>query len=163
MPGMLRVIVAGVTGWTGEPLARAVREADDLEIVAGVARSGGGTHTSVPDALSSVAADVFVDYTSAAAVRGNVDAAVAAGLNVVVGSSGLTEDDFSAIDADPLAAGDQAFMFADGIAFVAYQPGTVTTLRGSDGTITVQADTGAGVLSFRVQGATGLAADDFLL
>ncbi|MBD0270827.1 MAG: calcium-binding protein [Acetobacteraceae bacterium] len=71
--------------------------------------------------------------------------------------------DLSAIDADPTAAGDQAFMFADGIAFVAYQPGTVTTLRGSDGTITVQADTGAGVLSFRVQNATGLAADDFLL
>ncbi|GAA0580347.1 hypothetical protein GCM10009416_18400 [Craurococcus roseus] len=73
------------------------------------------------------------------------------------------EIDLSAIDADATAAGDQAFLFADGIAFVAYQPGTVRTSRGSDGTITVEADTGAGVLSFRVQGATGLAADDFLL
>lgn len=71
--------------------------------------------------------------------------------------------DLSAIDADPLAAGDQAFLFADGIAFVAYQPGTVTTSRGSDGTITVHADTGAGLLAFRVQGTASLGAGDFLL
>ena len=71
--------------------------------------------------------------------------------------------DLSAIDADPLTAGDQAFMFADGITFIAHQPGTVTTHRQSDGTITVEADTGADVLSFRVQGAASLAADDFLL
>ena len=71
--------------------------------------------------------------------------------------------DLSAIDADPRTAGDQAFLFADGIVFVAYQPGTVTTHRQADGTITVDADTGAGVLSFRVQGIASLAADDFLL
>ena len=71
--------------------------------------------------------------------------------------------DLSAIDADATTAGNQAFLFADGINFVAYQPGTVTTRQGSDGTITVDADTGAGTLSFRVQGANALAADDFLL
>ncbi len=71
--------------------------------------------------------------------------------------------DLSAIDADATAAGNQAFLFADGLAFVSYQPGTVTTHRGSDGTIRVDADTGAGVLSFRVQGAASLGADDFLL
>ena len=71
--------------------------------------------------------------------------------------------DLSAIDADATTAGNQAFLFADGIAFAAYQPGTVRTSKASDGTITVEADTGAGVLSFRVQGAASLAADDFLL
>jgi serralysin len=70
--------------------------------------------------------------------------------------------DLSGIDADPVAAGDQAFFFADGIAFVAYQPGTVRT-RQASGVTTVEADTGAGVLSFRVQGAVTLAADDFIL
>ena len=43
---MLRVLIAGVTGWTGAPLAQAVKAADDLEFVGGVARRG-GDHASV--------------------------------------------------------------------------------------------------------------------
>ncbi|WP_028061051.1 4-hydroxy-tetrahydrodipicolinate reductase [Candidatus Solirubrobacter pratensis] len=101
---MLRVLIAGVTGWTGAPLARAVEAAPDLELAAGVARRG-GDHPSVSEALAAVPADVVVDYTSAAAVRGNVDAALAAGAHVVVGSSGLTESDYAEIDAAARAAG----------------------------------------------------------
>ncbi|HEY3106841.1 MAG TPA: dihydrodipicolinate reductase C-terminal domain-containing protein, partial [Gaiellaceae bacterium] len=51
----------------------------------------------VEEALNGV--DVLVDYTSATAVKGNVLAGVAAGVGVVVGSSGLTADDFTEIDA----------------------------------------------------------------
>jgi 4-hydroxy-tetrahydrodipicolinate reductase len=54
-------------------------------------------HPSVEEALSGV--DVLVDYTSAEAVREHVFAAVAGGVAVVVGSSGLTGDDFTALDA----------------------------------------------------------------
>jgi 4-hydroxy-tetrahydrodipicolinate reductase len=43
--------------------------------------------------------DVLVDYTSPAAVKGNVLAAIEAGAGVVVGSSGLTAEDLSEIDA----------------------------------------------------------------
>ena len=71
--------------------------------------------------------------------------------------------DLSAIDADATRFGDQAFLFADGITFIAYQPGTVTTHRGADGVTTVEADTGAGVLTFQVQGAVVFAAGDFIL
>ena len=70
--------------------------------------------------------------------------------------------DLSAIDADPRTAGDQAFLFADGMNFVAYQPGTVRTFRGAS-TTTVEADTGQGVLSFQVQGVVTFRADDFIL
>src|SRR5215208_1878474 len=35
---MLRVLIAGVTGWTGVPLAAAVEAADDLELAGGIAR-----------------------------------------------------------------------------------------------------------------------------
>jgi 4-hydroxy-tetrahydrodipicolinate reductase len=93
-----------VTGWTGAPLARAVSAAPDLELAAGVARRG-GDHPSVAEALAAVEADVVVDYTSAAAVRANVDAALAAGAHVVVGSSGLSEDDYAEIDAAAREAG----------------------------------------------------------
>jgi len=101
---MLRVLIAGVTGWTGAPLARAVEAADDLELAGGIARTG-ADFTSVPEALAAVRADVVVDYTSAAAVRANVDAALAGGAHVVVGSSGLSERDYAEIDAAAQAAG----------------------------------------------------------
>jgi 4-hydroxy-tetrahydrodipicolinate reductase len=51
----------------------------------------------VAEALDGV--DVLVDYTSATSVKPNVLAAVEAGVGVVVGSSGLTAEDFAEIDA----------------------------------------------------------------
>ena len=101
---MLRVLIAGVTGWTGAPLARAVDAAPDLTLAGGIARRD-ADFPSVPDALAAVEADVLADFTSAAAVRANVDAALAGGLHVVVGSSGLSEADYAEIDAAARAAG----------------------------------------------------------
>ncbi len=101
---MIRVLIAGVTGWTGVPLAAAVEAADDLELAGGIARSG-ADHTSVQEAVAATDADVLVDFTSAAAVRANVDAALAGGLHVVVGTSGLTAGDFAEIDVAARAAG----------------------------------------------------------
>jgi 4-hydroxy-tetrahydrodipicolinate reductase len=96
--GPIRVCVAGITGWTGSAVAEAVREAPDRELVAGISRSDPGSHSSVADALDAVAADVVVDYTHAEAVRENVTAAVERGVNVVVGSSGLSAEDYAEID-----------------------------------------------------------------
>src|SRR5512132_1045453 len=101
---MLRVLIAGVTGWAGAPLARAVDAAPDLELAGGIARRG-ADYPSVADALAAVEADVLVDFASAAAVRANVDGALAAGLDVVVGSSGLSEADYTEIDAAARAGG----------------------------------------------------------
>lgn len=101
---MLKVLIAGSTGWTGAPLAEAVRAAEDLELAGGIARSG-ADYASVAEALAATGADVVVDFTSAAAVRGNVDAALAGGAHVVVGSSGLSEADYAEIDAAAREAG----------------------------------------------------------
>ena len=104
--------IAGATGWTGRALVRGVLDAPDLELRSGVGRSAAGrdlgealggdalgvpVHGSVAEALDGV--DVLVDFTSAAVVKANVLAAVAAGVAVVVGSSGLTAADFGEIDA----------------------------------------------------------------
>ncbi|HEY7195862.1 MAG TPA: 4-hydroxy-tetrahydrodipicolinate reductase [Gaiellaceae bacterium] len=106
---MIRVCVAGITGWTGRPVAEAVAAADDLELVAGVARSSVGegmtTHASVAEALDAFPADVLVDYTSAEAVKANVVAALERRVAVVVGSSGLTADDFVELDERAREAG----------------------------------------------------------
>jgi 4-hydroxy-tetrahydrodipicolinate reductase len=103
-----RVCVAGITGWTGRAIADAIDAADDLELVSGVSRSAAGderVYGAVADALAAAPADVLVDYTSAEAVRGNVHAALDAGVAVVIGSSGLSEAEYEEIDAHARAAG----------------------------------------------------------
>jgi 4-hydroxy-tetrahydrodipicolinate reductase len=95
---VIRVCVAGVTGWAGRPVAEAVRQAGDLELVAGVSRTDAASYSSVAEALVAVAADVLVDYTHAAVVKDNVLIAIERGVNVVVGSSGLSADDYAEID-----------------------------------------------------------------
>lgn len=109
---MIRVTLAGATGWVGKPLAQAIHNANDLELVAAVARRAAGESIagdvrisgSVSEALVTPS-DVFVDYTSAASVCENVLAAIRAGRHVVIGSSGLTQDDFAQIEDAAIAAG----------------------------------------------------------
>src|SRR4051812_20057145 len=95
----LRVCVAGVTGWTGAPVAEAIRRATDLDLVAGVSRSDPASFATVAEALDAAPADVLVDFTSAEAVREHVLAALERRVGVVAGTSGLTADDCAEIDA----------------------------------------------------------------
>src|SRR6476659_878571 len=108
---MTNVCFAGVTGWTAPPIIKAIDEADDLTLTAGVSRSAAGqplseitgsgigaVYASVANALEGAEIDVLVDYTSATAVRDNVWTAVQAGVHVVIGSSGLAADDYAELD-----------------------------------------------------------------
>ena len=111
--GVVKVALAGATGWTGRAVARALLDADDLTLTAAVARKAADTdlgvalggqpvgvpvYATVEEALSDV--DVLVDYTSAQAVRDNVLVAIRRGVHVVVGSSGLSGADYAGIDTD---------------------------------------------------------------
>jgi 4-hydroxy-tetrahydrodipicolinate reductase len=116
---MTNVCVAGITGWTGSAVARGVQEADDLVLVGGIARSGGGdldvpVHTSIDGALDGV--DVLVDYTSHEAAKIHTLAALERGVAVVIGSSGLTAQDFAEIEA---AAGDAGVIAAGNFSLTA--------------------------------------------
>jgi 4-hydroxy-tetrahydrodipicolinate reductase len=105
---MIRVCVAGVTGWTGRAVADAIGAADDLELAAGVSRSGADGERvfgAVAEAIEAVSPDVVVDYTHAEAVKANVLAALERSVAVVVGSSGLTADDYAEIDSRAREAG----------------------------------------------------------
>jgi 4-hydroxy-tetrahydrodipicolinate reductase len=95
---MIRVCVAGVTGWTGRAVAVAIEAADDLQLAAGVSRSAPDSYSSVAEALDAAGADVLVDFTHASAVRANVLAGVERSVHVVVGSSGLSAADYDEID-----------------------------------------------------------------
>jgi 4-hydroxy-tetrahydrodipicolinate reductase len=115
---MIRVCVAGITGWMGQPLAAAIAQSSDLELVGGVSRTAAGEplasvvgevdgsiSASVADALDAAAVDVLVEFTSAAAVRANVLAALERRVSLVIGSSGLTADDYAEIDRRAREAG----------------------------------------------------------
>lgn len=74
-----------------------------MELVAGVSRSDPASYSSVAEALDEVQADVLVDYTHASVVKENVVSAIERGVNIVVGSSGLSADDYDELDASARA------------------------------------------------------------
>jgi 4-hydroxy-tetrahydrodipicolinate reductase len=104
----IKICLAGVTGWTGAKVAEAILQSKDLQLVSAVSRSAVGTKIgdikisgTVEEALQTHV-DVFVDYTSAAAVRLHVDCAIAHKASVIVGSSGLSASDFEQIEKEAL-------------------------------------------------------------
>jgi len=98
---MINICFAGLTGWTAPPILAAIDAADDLMLTSGVSRSAAGqgaVYATAAEALAAAPADVLVDFTSAAAVRVNAWTAVQAGVHVVIGTSGLTADDYAELD-----------------------------------------------------------------
>jgi 4-hydroxy-tetrahydrodipicolinate reductase len=107
----IRVCIAGATGWAGSSLAKAVAKEPDLQLVGAVSRTHAGKNlgdvlngagrdvavrASAEQALENPC-DVFVEYTKPDVAKGNILAAIAHGAHVVVGTSGLTDDDYSEI------------------------------------------------------------------
>jgi 4-hydroxy-tetrahydrodipicolinate reductase len=81
---MIRVAVSGAAGRMGETVCEAVGAAEDLELVG---RADPALDTPVADVLEG--ADVVVDFSTPEAAAENVLATVAAGVHVVVGTSGF--------------------------------------------------------------------------
>ena len=109
----LKVCLAGATGWAGSELARGIAAVDDLELVGAISRKCAGqklgavlgesrldtpVFASAGEALAH-GCDVFVEYTRPESARANVLAALEHGAHVVVGTSGLTDEDYGQIDA----------------------------------------------------------------
>ena len=109
---MIKVCLAGATGWAGSALARGIATTADLKLVAAVSRKHAGR--SLGDALGEASltcpvyasaaealvnpCDVFVEYTKPDSARKNILTALEFGAHVVVGTSGLTDVDFAEID-----------------------------------------------------------------
>jgi 4-hydroxy-tetrahydrodipicolinate reductase len=109
---VIRVCIAGATGWAGSELARAVAETADLALVSAVSRTHAGQTLgqalnepglatpifgSITGALA-VPCDVVVEYTKPDSAKANILTALEHGCHVVVGTSGVAEDDFARID-----------------------------------------------------------------
>ncbi len=109
---MIKICLAGATGWAGSELARSIAKSADLALVAAVSRKHAGrdlgevlgdsrlncpVYASAAEALASPC-DVFVEYTKPDSAKANILTALERGAHVVVGTSGLTDADFSEID-----------------------------------------------------------------
>lgn len=109
---MIRVCLAGATGWAGSELARAIAQTPDLRLVASISRKSAGKKlgdvlgvaeldcpifATAAEALE-IPCDVFVEYTKPDSAKSNILLALEKGAHVVVGTSGLTDADYTAID-----------------------------------------------------------------
>ncbi len=108
----LLICLAGATGWAGTALARAIVQAPELELVAGVSRRQAGRTIGevlgisnqnaalFPSANQALAAscDVFVEYTHPDVAKANVSSAIRHGAHVVIGTSGLSDQDLADLD-----------------------------------------------------------------
>ncbi len=108
---MIRVGVVGAAGKMGRTVCRAVIAQPDMQLVAAVSPRHAGASLSqllgeeVADlrvsggleGLLEGGAEVAVDFTTPAAVRGNLRWYVEQGLHAVVGTTGLGEEDLSEI------------------------------------------------------------------
>jgi len=106
-----RICLAGATGWAGSALARGIVQSGDLELVAGVSKKHAGesfekasgvrgvdflVSGTVADALKTPC-DVFVEYTNHLIAKQNVLTAVSQSVPVVIGTSGITDEEFEEI------------------------------------------------------------------
>ncbi len=108
----LKLCLAGATGWAGSELARAIAQTDDLELVAAISRQQAGRtlgdalgqprlsgriYATAAEALAHPC-DVFVEYTKPDIAKTNILAALDHGAHVVVGTSGLSDEDYAQIN-----------------------------------------------------------------
>ena len=84
---MIRVAVAGAAGRMGKTVCAAVEAADGMELTG---RADPALDTSVADVLGD--ADVLVDFTQPDQAATNAREALAAGVHVVIGTSGFDQD-----------------------------------------------------------------------
>ncbi|MEG1244787.1 4-hydroxy-tetrahydrodipicolinate reductase [Gordonibacter sp.] len=95
---MIKVAVAGCAGRMGTTVVDAVGKADDMEVVCGIDPHAAGSKTAFPvfpnvvEALDGVTFDVLVDFTQPAVVAGNLRVALPAGVNCVVGTTGMSNE-----------------------------------------------------------------------
>jgi 4-hydroxy-tetrahydrodipicolinate reductase len=84
---VIRVAVAGAAGRMGQTVCAAVEGADGMELTG---RADPALDTTVADVLGE--ADVLVDFTQPDQAAANAQQALAAGVHVVIGTSGFDQD-----------------------------------------------------------------------
>lgn len=109
---MIRVLVNGCFGNMGHNVVCAVNSQSDMTVVAGVdvkapddakVRVDGAeiapAYTDLAEAIEATSPDVMVDFTHPKAVEHNVEVSLAHSIDCVVGTTGLTDEQFESLEA----------------------------------------------------------------
>jgi 4-hydroxy-tetrahydrodipicolinate reductase len=92
---MIRVAVSGAGGRMGSTTCAAVESAEDMELVARIDPALG---VELPPALSEHKPDVLVDFSIPSSAVANIQAAVSAGVHVVVGTTGFDLEEIRGLE-----------------------------------------------------------------
>ncbi|BDE96398.1 4-hydroxy-tetrahydrodipicolinate reductase [Raoultibacter timonensis] len=100
---MIRVAVSGCAGRMGKTVVDAVGAADDMDVVCGIDPHGADApfpvYASVAEAVDRAEFDVLVDFTQPDVVAGNLAVCLPAGIDCVVGTTGLSNDTLEQLSA----------------------------------------------------------------
>lgn len=94
---MIKVAVSGCAGRMGTAVVGAVNAAEDMELACGIDPNAKGdldipVYATIADALANKEFDVLVDFTQPNVVEGNLRVALPAGVDCVVGTTGLSNE-----------------------------------------------------------------------
>jgi 4-hydroxy-tetrahydrodipicolinate reductase len=95
---MLNVCVIGARGRMGAETCRAVQDAPDMDLSAMITSADGA------QGIARTKADVAVEFSTPSTVFENTLAAIGAGMHVVVGATGLTDEQLTQLDHDARSA-----------------------------------------------------------
>ncbi|MCH4184347.1 MAG: 4-hydroxy-tetrahydrodipicolinate reductase [Eggerthellaceae bacterium] len=111
---MIQVAVCGCGGRMGSAVIDAVNASDDMQLVCGVdpnfTTESYSVYQSIDQALKATSFDVLVDFTRPDVVASNVKCALSAGVDCVVGTTGLAQETLESLSS--CATGDACLFYA---------------------------------------------------
>lgn len=100
---MIDVAVIGYAGRMGDAVVQAVTQAEDMRVACGVDPHAESapfpTYRTLQEALDGSTFDVMVDFTQPDVVEGNIRAALPAGVDCVIGTTGLSAEKLEELSA----------------------------------------------------------------
>ena len=91
---MINVAVCGSNGKMGQEVIKAVTASDDMTLVAKIDIKD-GEFATIKDAKDSVRIDILIDFTQPKSIYENALYCLNNGINIVVGTTGLSEEQIS--------------------------------------------------------------------
>lgn len=116
---MTKVFVTGASGNVGSTVVRTIRKMDDFELVGGWCREAGedlGTLAGIApfgvkaaagldEGLAAAKPDVVIDFSATPVLEGNMKSYLAAGIDAVIGTTGLTDEQLKPFEKEVGAKG----------------------------------------------------------